>query len=117
MAEKMMTLSAAAEVLGISSSGLRQRVMAGKQYAKKVRSGKSPSGYMWMIPASELLGAPRRTASPNGDKPDLDGLETIADELIGLGRRMKHAIRLHDDKVRRDAITNLGSSLIEGSKR
>jgi hypothetical protein len=94
-----LTVSEAAEKLGMSRAGVRYQLLNGKLRGRQTNKG-------W------------RVYGLNGDEPEetpeiSDPLEEIADQLIVLGRGLKRAIKTHDEKVRQKAIEDFATTLAE----
>lgn len=101
---KTVTVAEAAKILGITDAAVRQRVYSGSLKGKKLSSGK----IMVMLNGDEPAAPKRITTDP---------VELIAEELISLGRRLKKAVKEHDDKIRREVIEDIGASLMENAKK
>ena len=97
------SITDAAKLLGMTTSGVRYRIKTGKLNGRETAKG-------WRV-------------YMNGDEPaaerreDHDPLIDIADELIGLGRRLKKAVKEHDAAIRRDTIVEFATTLAEEAKR
>jgi hypothetical protein len=99
---KQVTTAEAAEILGISDSAVRQRIMAGTMKGRKNKSGR----IMVMLNGNE-------PAEEKQEARPVDTLEVIGDDMIDLGRRLKKAIKEHDAKVRQEAISEFATTLAE----
>ena len=99
------TVQEAAYLLGITTSGVRQRIKSG------TLKGKQGSDRRW-------------TVYLNGDESDadvtmedvVDPITEIADELIALGKRLKKVVKEHDEYIRNETIVNLGETLAASVK-
>jgi hypothetical protein len=95
-----LSVAEAAGQLGISTSAVRYQINSGKLRGRLTNKG-------W------------RVYGLNGDAPEkeetqhVDTIEIIADEMIALGRRLKRALKVHDERVRQEAITDFATTLAE----
>ena len=97
-----LTVSEAAEKLGISTSAIRYQINAGKLRGRLTNKGWRVYGLNGDEPVPEL------TKVAEGDP-----LMEIGDELIALGKKLKRAVKAHDERVRQEAITDFATTLAE----
>jgi Bacterial regulatory protein, Fis family. len=99
-----LTVSEAAEKLGISPNGIRYKLKTGQLRGRYTGKGWRVYGLNGDEPVPEL----EKVAEGTGDP-----LVEIGDKLIALGRELKRAIKAHDEKVRQEAITDFATTLAE----
>lgn len=114
-----MSVSEAAERLGVTRHTIQDMIARGDLRARKVK-GRGPTGFEFRIDPADL---PRRrnghaeTAEKPEPKKETDPLMAIADDLIALGRRLRSVVKEHDAEVRRSAVAEIGKSLVEGATK
>jgi uncharacterized protein with von Willebrand factor type A (vWA) domain len=92
----------------MTPASIRYRIQSGELNAKKVKAPRG-RGYEWRV----YLDEEDQVAST---EDVVDDLTQIGDELIAMGKRLKRAIKEHDEYVRRETIAEVGQSLAESVK-
>lgn len=102
-----ISVKEAADRLGLTTGGIYYRIKQGELKAHHVK-GRT------YVDDSQI-------GEPNGQAPRepaaVDDISQILAEMSDLVRRLKKALHQHDQQVRRTAISDLASSLIEAAKR
>lgn len=107
---KAVTVWEAADQLGMTPGMVRNRLKKGELKGRKVKANRG-QGYEWRVilngdePVPELKPVPK--------EGEVDPLTSIAEEFIALGKRLKRAIKYHDERVRQKAITDFATTLAE----
>jgi hypothetical protein len=101
---KAYTTREAAEHLGLTRSQVRSRILSGELKSRRVKANRG-QGYEYRV----YLNGNEAEATPEISDP----LVEIGDELIKLGRKLKRAVKAHDDRVRQEAITEFATTLAE----
>jgi predicted site-specific integrase-resolvase len=96
-----VTVNEAANRLGVSTSAVRQRVKAGT-----LKGRKTTKGVIIYLEDED-----------SSEAELIDPIAEVADELIMLGKRLKRAVKDHDDYVRRETITEIGIQLADSAKK
>lgn len=100
---KGIPVSEAAEKLGLSATGVRYKIQKGTLKGRWTNEG-------WRV---YLNG----DDTPESDTTSVDTIEVIADEIVTLGKRLKRALKHHDDRVRQEAIADFATTLAETVKK
>jgi hypothetical protein len=109
---KGYTVKEAAKLLGLSGGQVRHRLNEGNLKGRKVKAPRGV-GYEWRVYLNGNEPAEEKKETPDTRDP----LEQIADEIVAIGKRLKSAVKEHDDKVRRDTIQELGASLVQNARK
>jgi hypothetical protein len=112
---KGYTVKEAAKLLGLSGGQVRHRLNEGDLKGRKVKAPRGV-GYEWRVYLNGNEPVEEKKEE-EGTDDTRDPMEQIADELVMLGKRLKGAVKEHDDRVRRDTIQELGASLVQNARK
>lgn len=100
------TRQEAAVLLGLTPNGVMYRIKKGE-----LKGRKTTKGWRVYLNGNEAIPEMRKIEDGN------DELIEIANELIGMGKRLKRAIKEHDADVRRETIVDFAASIAEAAER